>query len=389
MLIYDAANSEISLEYLKPWNPEILHVRKEQINMRVLLKVFFKKGSVVDAYIDCFIEKVRPHLIITSVDNNTSFYKIHGRHSDIKTLFVQNGYRSYYLDLFGDLDNIDSDTISTFFVDYMLVFGSIISKRYSQYLKGSFLLTGSIKNNFAPKENSSQPGVIAYISMWRVKNAEEGCLKVTHHPKYRFVSFEDCWVRPDALIIPFLTHYARKNDKRLMIIPNTRFPEDLLRKKYDDELLVSQKELQREKDYFRKLMGIEPEFSETSGPYSSYKAVDSAEIVVSIDSTLAYESVARYKKTAHFPIRSTLLEMSDRVYGWPADYPDEGPFWTNQPDPDIFIRILDYLFEVSDEQWKKDVEATNFSSLMEYDPGNTIFKSILEKELGPPPTSAH
>ena len=26
---------------------------------------------------------------------------------------------------------------------------------------------------------------------------------------------------------------------------------------------------------------------------------------------------------------------------------------------------------------------------MEYDPGNTIFKSILEKELGPPPTSAH
>ena len=69
VLIYDAANSEILLEYLKPWNPEILHVRKEQINMRVLLKVFFKKGSVVDAYIDCFIEKVRPRLVITLMDN--------------------------------------------------------------------------------------------------------------------------------------------------------------------------------------------------------------------------------------------------------------------------------------------------------------------------------
>ena len=153
VLIYDTANSAILLEYLKPWNPEILHVRKEQINMRVLLKVFFKKGSVVDAYIDCFIEKVRPRLIITLVDNNTTFYKIRGRHSDIKTLFVQNGYRSYYLDLFGDLDSIDSDTISTFFVDYMLVFGSAIGKQYSKYLKGSVLLAGSIKNNFAPKEN--------------------------------------------------------------------------------------------------------------------------------------------------------------------------------------------------------------------------------------------
>ena len=95
------------------------------------------------------------------------------------------------------------------------------------------------------------------------------------------------------------------------------------------------------------------------------------------------------EKTAIFSIRGTLLELLDRDYGWPADYPDEGPFWTNKPDPDIFIRILDYLFEVSDEQWKNDVEATNFSSIMEYDPRNTIFQSILEKELGPPPTSAH
>ena len=132
--------------------------------------------------------------------------------------------------------------------------------------------------------------------------------------------------------------------------------------------------------------GIEPEFSEEPGSYASYQAVDSAEIVVSADSTLGYESIARGKKTAIFSLRTTLLDMPDLAYGWPADYPSEGPFWTNKPDSDIFIRILDYLFEVSDEQWEKDVEATNFSSIMEYDPRNTIFQSILEKELGSPPT---
>jgi len=369
VLIYDAANSEVLLEYLKPWNPEILHVREEKINLRVLLKSLLKKGKRSDAYIDCFIEKVNPRLVITTIDNSTLFYKISGRHPDIKTLFLQNGTRSYFLDIFGVLEKLDSDTLSTFFVDYMLVFGSEIGKRYSRYVKGSVLLAGSIKNNLVRKENSSQPGVIAYIGMWRFPR--EDSYFINNH----YFSFEDFWTPSENLIIQCLKHYARENDKRLIIIPNSRSSENLLRK---------------EKEYFRELMGIEPEFFEASGPYPSYQAVDSAEVVVSIDSTLGYESIGRGKKTAIFSIRGTLLKLSsERDYGWPGDFPDEGPFWTNKPDTDIFIRILDYLFDVSDEQWKKDVEATNFSSIMEYAPKNTVFQSILEKELGPPSSSAH
>jgi surface carbohydrate biosynthesis protein len=373
VLIYDAANMEILLEYLKPWNPEILHVRKEQINMRVLLKAILKKGNRTEAYIDFFIEQVRPRLVITTIDNNIAFYKISKRHPNIKTIFFQNGIRSYKLDIFGILKKINSDTLSTFYVDYMLVAGSGVGKRFSQYLKGRTLSAGSIKNNFAQKRNSTQQGVIAFVSLWRRALSGEG------FTGDRFSSFEDVWTRPDTLTIQCLMHYARENDKRLMIIPSTNvrhsfLPEDALKK---------------EKDYYRKIMGVEPEFSEKSGPYASYQAVDSSEIVVSADSTLGYESIARGKKTAIFSLRVTMLDMPDLAYGWPADYPNEGPFWTNKPDPDIFIRILDYLFEVSDEQWKRDIEGTNFPSIMKYDPGNKIFQSILEKELGLPPTSAH
>tara|TARA_B100000315_G_scaffold235965_1_gene251293 strand:+ start:374 stop:589 length:216 start_codon:yes stop_codon:yes gene_type:complete len=64
----DAANSAILMEYLKPWNPEILHVREEKINMRVLLKSFLKKGKRSDSHIDCFIERVNPCLVITTID---------------------------------------------------------------------------------------------------------------------------------------------------------------------------------------------------------------------------------------------------------------------------------------------------------------------------------
>jgi surface carbohydrate biosynthesis protein len=364
VLIYDAANSEILLEYLNPWNPEILHVRGEQINMPVFLESFFKKGRFRDSYIDCFIKKVRPHLIITIVDNNPLFYAISQRHPDVKTLFIQNGLRSYHCDVFKNLDMFNSDTKSTFFVDYMLTFGSTIGESYSRYIKGDNIPIGSIKNNFMPKESSPQSGTILFVSVW--KKSKGRWFGDT------FSSFEDFWTRPDKLVIQCLMKYAKEKNKRLVIA---------LRCQHDNDLLS------QEKNYFKGIMGVEPEFLQTSGLYTIYPIIDSAEVVVSLSSTLRYESIARCKKTAVFSVRGTLQGISDWNYGWPADFSDEGLFWTNKPDPEIFVRILDYLFEVSDEQWKEDVESTNFSSIMKYDHGNTILQSILEKELGPPPKS--
>jgi surface carbohydrate biosynthesis protein len=362
VLIYDAANREILLEYLKPWDPEILHVRKEQINVRVLLKSFFRKGRGVNAYIDCFIEKVRPRLIVTIVDNKSTFYRISGRHPDVKTLFIQNGLRSYFPDIFMEFDKLDSNTLDTFLVDYMLVFGSAIGERYSRYLKGNVLPAGAIKNNFVRKENLSQPGVIAFVSQFR---ANQG-----FYAGDTFFSFEDFRVKPEALVIQCLMRYVKENNKRLVIITCYHYNGDLY---------------SQEKDYFRGIMGVEPEFYKPSGPYSSYLAVNSVEIVVAIDSSFGYESIARAKKTAVFSIRGTMNGITDRNFGWPANFPDEGPFWTNKPDPDIFVRILDYLFDVTDEQWQEDLKSANFSSIMEYDPENKILQSILEKELAPPP----
>ena len=129
VVIYDAVNREILLEYIKPWSPEILHVRNEQINMRVLLKSLFRGGSRVDAYIDCYIDKVSPHLILTSIDNVATFYKISLRHPNVKTLSFQNGLRSYYGDVFEFLDNLDPNTFKEYFIDYMFVFGSVVGNQ--------------------------------------------------------------------------------------------------------------------------------------------------------------------------------------------------------------------------------------------------------------------
>jgi surface carbohydrate biosynthesis protein len=182
-----------------------------------------------------------------------------------------------------------------------------------------------------------------------------------------FYTHEEFYRQADHPIIQCLVNYAKKKNKRLAIIP---------RSKKNSALRV------QEEAYFSELLCEECVFLEAKGLYPSYNAVDAAEVVVGVDTTLVYESIARGKKTAIFSIRSNLLGIHGLTYGWPGDFPSEGPFWTNHPDSNAFVRILDYLFEVDDVQWSKDVEATNFSSLMIYNSGNCILKSILEKELG-------
>jgi surface carbohydrate biosynthesis protein len=224
------------------------------------------------------------------------------------------------------------------------------------------VLMGSIRNNFIIKEILPEQGVIAFVSQWR---SEGDCVGGV------FFSTEILSLQFISLVVQRLMRYAVEKNKRLMIIP--RYP------KHSDLRAA-------EESYFRELLGCEPVYLGPEGLCSGYMAVDSADVVVAIDSTLGYESIARGNKTAIFSIRSSSSTTPGMLrYGWPGDFLDEGPFWTNNPDPDKLVRILDYLFEVNDIQWREDVRASNFSSLMVYDPGNTTLKSTLEEVLGPPP----
>jgi surface carbohydrate biosynthesis protein len=116
--------------------------------------------------------------------------------------------------------------------------------------------------------------------------------------------------------------------------------------------------------------------------------VDGAEVVVCNTSTLGLESTARGRKTAFFTIHKHIYEARnaglvwDRGMSWPVVHDDEGPFWTSRPDPAAFVRILDHLFAISDEQWRAELSTHQFGDIMTYDPGNAILQSILTRELG-------
>jgi surface carbohydrate biosynthesis protein len=360
VLIYDACNHEIFMEYLLPWKPEVLHVRGEQINMRVFFASLFRRGRKSDAYVDCFIEKVRPRLIITIIDNSLSFQSIGLRHPGVKTLFIQNGHRSYFADLFESLDKMDAPGLGKLKVDYMLCFGAIVGAEYGRYIQGTAIPIGSIKNNQKAIERPIQRDMIAFISQWHPNGfAMDGI----------FYSQEKFFGETDRLILRYLVDFAREKKKKLVIVP--RNPR-------------GGQARGQEEAYFRALVGENCEFSDPEGTYPSYEAVDAAEVVVAVDTTLGYESIARGKKTAIFSIRSSLLGIRGLTYGWPGTFPDIGPFWSNCPVPESFGRILDHLFEADDSQWQRDLQATDFPAVMIRDPGNSILQSILTTELGQP-----
>ncbi len=359
VLIYDALRQASLLKYLSPWHPEVIHLRGEQINMRVLFSSLFRGGTRLGSYVDCFIEKVQPRLVVTFVDNDRYFYTISQRHPEVKTLLIQNGWRSRYPG-FGEFEEMDLDVSSLYFVDYMLLFGSVLAEKYAQYIKGNIVLMGSIINNYIPKEKLTERGILAFVSGWLHGGFNGAGLCVPE---------EDFNGKVDRSVVQCMARYAEENNKRLMIIP--RHPKD-------GDLR------EREETYFRELLGCDPEFLESDGPCSSYSAVDSAEVVVTIDSTLGYESIARGNKTAVFSYRSKICKGWEGDFGWPQELQGEGPFWTMAPDPEGFVRVLDHLFEIDDIQWNKITEAVNFSSFMIYDPGNTILKSTLDKILGTP-----
>ena len=359
LLIFDAAGQDVLLKYLQPWNPEVLHVRNELINMPVLLSSIFRRGRIFDTYKDCFIQKVRPKLVVTFVDNDLSFYAISQRHASVKTMVIQNGTRSYYDDVFELLDGATLESINGMAVDYMMLFGTNVGARFSSFIKGNVIPIGSLKNNMLPTTHIRQTNVVAFVSQWRKSGFSLNGIFHTHESFFR---------QADTPIIQFLVKYAHEKNKRLTII-----------------LANNKDSLDRtdEEAYFRELVGEDVVFLEPAGAYSSYQAIDIASVVVGIDSTLIYEAAARGVKTAIFSIRSNLLGIKGFTFGWPFEFADDGPFWTNHPSVEIFERIIDHLFEIDDEHWHAELVGHSFDKVMKYDRNNTILKSILTKELNP------
>lgn len=356
ILIFDACGEALLREYLGEWSVEVLHVRGESINVPVMLAALCARGRKSDAYFDFYVRCVAPRLIVTFIDNTPAFYRLSARNPGVRTMFVQNGWRSYYGDVF-ELLEAGGDASDKLAVDYMLCFGESIGSHYRRHIEGAVIPIGALRSNRHPRTAARLHGVIAFISQWRSEGLQLAG---------RTYSQEEFIGEADRCILGFLADYARAHDKRLRIIPRTR---------------AGSADRVAEAAYFAAMTGGACAFLEFDMPTSSYEAVDAAEVVVGVDSTLVYEALARGTRTAVLSIRGTLMSITGFEFGWPEKLLADGPFWTSSPSPERFGEILDHLFGLDDAAWADELAQAGGDDLMAHDPGNRILQASLRQAL--------
>jgi surface carbohydrate biosynthesis protein len=360
VLIYDASGTEALAPYLTKYSVATLEVRGESINVPCLLRAaltlsFWKvwKYNSFAAYAEAFIHAVSPKVVITFIDNNSAFYKISKRFSGVTTVFIQNGTRGESGDVFDGLVKSDK-----YHVDYMLVHGRAIGSHYLNYISGQFIPIGSLKNNAVTNINSVDSEGVLFISQWHSRPEGGGAFYVEHDGT---AVYWDKFFTSEVVVLKFLDRWCAANNKKLKICGRTKGKEGPEQAFYADFLTECVWE------YISKMDN-----------YSSYELINTAEIVVSIDSTLGYESIIRGKKTAALSCRGSSIESDASNFGWPANLPNNGPFWTNDQNEAQFQRIMDYLVTVSNDDWTST--SRSFSTeLMEFDLGNRRFVALLDQ----------
>jgi surface carbohydrate biosynthesis protein len=313
-----------------------------------------------------FINTVQPKVVITFIDNDVTFYSLKRVIHGPRFVSVQNGLRHNYSfnsqgGLLDQLEEVSKHVSLT--CDYICVFGLASAKLFSTYINSKTLITGSIQNNFreigAPSAMTSD---VVFVSQLQAFTLEGSTVKVYFGNQGITISE---FFEVERQIVRALASYCEQEGLRLVICG-----------KRDQTQTY-------ERDFFDKVLHPEkPIFLPRETGSSTYDAIEATGLVVTIDSTIGYESLSIGKRVAFISGRTQtadpmgLAQVRDTNFGYPLDLSPTGKFWTNHATTAELTRILDYLQAVTDEEWATEIAPYN-ESLMAYQPGNPIFKQLL------------
>ena len=356
VLLYFKTGADVIAPYFKPNEFQILDLRESEVNLWVAFKCLINRDLSARNYARQFIKKVQPKLVLTFIDNYPPFYALKQDFPEIKTLLIQNGYRSDRGDLFGLLATEYSKQQNM--VDQLFVFGEAVGSKYRQHISGNVNIHGSFKNNSVLLTHASENSV-AYISTYRPRVSRS--FVVPESSPELPITYGEVIARRETAIL-WLANYCAEKNRPLKIIGK-------------DENLAA------EQDYYKGLLHeFEFEFVGKKSSETSYEAIDKSEIVVFTSSTLGYESLARGKKTAAIMLDAQLIKADALKFGWPAGLADEGKFWTHQLSQQRIYEIMDYLINTTDAEWN-ETRLEAIRDVIEFDPGNSKFVSVIDSIL--------
>jgi surface carbohydrate biosynthesis protein len=146
-----------------------MEIRGESVNMFALLRALPKIHLGAVAYLEAYIDFVKPKLILSRTDNNHTLWQLKRRPNvTYKVALIQNGWRFEYQDSLPE-----PDLKKKYKTDWFFTFGDATSKILAQRIDGKMIASGSLKANTIRCENrSSKSHSVAFISTFRATKHE-------------------------------------------------------------------------------------------------------------------------------------------------------------------------------------------------------------------------
>ena len=365
LLLVDPSGIDILTQFIAIEDVEILDF--EETNIWIFIRTILRMQISTSAYVAAYIEVLQPKVVMTFIDNDVNFYKLKNLCLKTKFVAVQNGLRCNYsgspsLGFFDQLTVALSKTeLSS---DYLCVFGSASAGQFTRFIKTDTVTVGSLKNNlFSASQNiPNQKFDVVLISQYPPFSVHDASRRIYFGNK--FISLFDFY-RIESSVAFLVAQYCSVNHLSFTICG-----------KRDSMASDEQK-------FFADSIGLLPwSYEPRSSTYSTYEIASAAKIVVSVDSAVGQEFLARGKRVAFMSGRTQaadpigLAQIRDTNFGYPLDLPANGNFWTNQATTTELTRILDHLQAVTDKEWATEIAPYN-ESLMAYQPGNPVFRKLL------------
>jgi surface carbohydrate biosynthesis protein len=342
ILFYDNINSSLIKKKFHSNDYEILHTRKERLNIIVLIKMLFNFKN----YIYNYIKFVNPKVVLTCVDNDYNFYTLKEKFPNITFIAIQGGYRTQHRDFFVKLNELKKkNLLPKLKADYIFLYGKTISNEYLKYIKFKPILLGSFRNNFVPiSKNKEMKKTVLFISQFRKGE----------HLKNKFFNKE-------AQLLPIIENFCNKKNLKLFIAG------------------CSQTAQQEEKNYFLKIIPSKSwVFLNRKSLLSNFRIIDKYEIIIFIDSTLGYEALARNKKVAVFSSRKISRLNPTEVFSWSQGIKKKGFFYSNLVSKKEVFRVLNNVSFITKGKWNQKF-VNNFREIMSFNYNNKKLFSIIGK----------
>ena len=342
----DAAT--IFFDYVDKSKTTVLNLVTDEISLYIVWLCIIKNKSYYQEYVDY----LNPQILLTFYDNSTAFLFIKAPRECCK-ISVQNGARSELHDLFSSFTTIKKNILSN---DYIFVFNDAVAKEYNKFIPCQSYSIGSFRSNRIKVLNIEKELDILYVSTYRE------WYSIPNQDIVEGVTWGE-YIKNELIFIRWLFRYASKNNIKLNIIGSSA--------------VHSVKEY----DFYQELSnGTMVNFIPKVKNRDTYKIIDSAKMIVSIDSTLGYEALARGLRVAMVAgIRGNKYPLNSRRFGGPKIYPDTGNFWEVSLDKNKWNRVLDYTYTSSEETWGDNFPLIN--DVMKYNDQNKKFSDVIDKVL--------